>query len=228
MHINGGASRRRILIPVAAAVAVLIISGCGVGSVFGSGSSPIEPQASQEEPIPEAEQPAEPDAAPEPEKVVPVVADPEEDSDDADERGEGTSEDIVAGTIELSIESGGTERVFQYSASDCVVSPEYILASGKGAEVGTGQVSEVGIAAFPQELLHPGTGTYQAEGLISVRTAGTEVVADGRMIKPGDYPIPSAFTYRHDDNSAHFVLAWFVEPGGADGGAGYVKVNCDY
>lgn len=136
-------------------------------------------------------------------------------------------EEIVAGTIELSIESGGVERVFRYEAEHCFVSSEYILAGGTGSEVGTGLASEVGISSTPAELLHESTGTFQADGLISVRSEEGEVVTDGRMITVGEgSPIPSMFTYSHDDNSAHYVVAWFS--GAAEAGAGYVKLNCDY
>lgn len=226
--LNGGASRRRVPISVAAATIALLISGCGIGSVFGTGSSPDESQTSQEEPTPAPEVPAEPEPTPEPEEIVVVAEEPAEDDQDENDSGEGIPEDAAGGTIELSIESGGTERVFQYTADHCFVSPEYILAGGKGAEVGTGEASEVGISSSPAELIHEATGTYQAEGLISVRMADFEVRSDGRMITPSEHTIPSVFTYRHDDNSAHYVVAWFSEPGGADVGAGYVKVNCEY
>lgn len=219
-----GAATRRSFLPLLAAGLALLISAC----------TPIPSEdAAPPESAPEVE---EPDAPAEEEPADPPVqgavsADGEDDAaqeaDVPEEPAAPEAEGIAAGTIELSIESGGAERVFQYEAEHCFVSPEYILAGGTGSEVGTGMASEVGISSAPVELLHEGSDTYQAEGLISVRSEEGEVVTDGRMITVGEgYRIPSAFTYRHDDNSAHYVVAWFS--GAAEIGAGYVKVQCNY
>lgn len=219
MHNAVAPPRRRLLL--AAAAVALALSGCGVLGGLAPGTSNDPEPAPTAEPAPT---PTEPAPTQEPPAARPVAAETPEAA--PEEPDAATPEDAAAGTVELSIESGGTERVFEYTADHCVVTPEYILVSAAGAEVGTGTASEVGIGTSPAELLHEATGTFQADGIISVRTGGEEVVSDGRMITVEGNRISSAFTYRHDENSAHFVVAWFS--GASQLGAGYVKVNCNY
>lgn len=215
-----GAMVRRIPHVLVAAVMVVAIAAC---TPVPSAMSPGETA----EPSPQEAPPAEPaDEAPPAAAPVDASATPEPGDEVVDDSEVEPQEDLVLGSIELSIESGGVEHVYKYNADHCFVSSEYILAGGTGAEVGTGIASEVGISTSPAELLHESSGTFQADGIISVRTNGNEIVSDGRPITVEGHTIPSVFTYREDGNSAHYVVAWFS--GGTDVGAGYVKVNCDY
>lgn len=139
------------------------------------------------------------------------------------DRGEPAHE---AGTVALSWTGGSEHQNFEYTAQHCYVGSDYVLVEGSGGPVGASGASTVKIFTTPAELLHEGTGTYQAEGSIQFTWGGGDIVADGRQIHVGDYPQPASFTYRQSGNSVKYVLAWFQ--GAADAGAGAVEVTCNH
>ncbi|XBH20926.1 hypothetical protein V5R04_11955 [Jonesiaceae bacterium BS-20] len=214
---------------VSAAVAVVLttsLTGCGVISGIFGGSAPATPTESAAPPdaLATDQEPVETGGPDEPmpggPQLDPVIQpEPEEPSAEIE---------LNAGTIELSLEEGGAERIFDYTASHCYVSDDYMLVEATGVERGTGKPSTVNIFAEPLELLHEKTGTYQAAGLIKFTDGYREVVSDGRDITVEGHVIPSGFTYRASEAQAHFVVAWFVGPATTRSGAGYVLVNCNY
>lgn len=132
----------------------------------------------------------------------------------------------AAGSIKLSWTGGPEHQNFEYVAEHCYVGADYILVEGTGGPVGGVGDSQIKIFTTPDELLHEGTGTFQAAGAVHFTWGNAEIIADGRQIHVGDYPQPAVFTYRHDDSSAKYVVSWF--DGAEDSGAGAVEVECDY
>ncbi|MDO5676169.1 MAG: hypothetical protein Q4G35_01540 [Propionibacteriaceae bacterium] len=173
----------------------------------------------------EPQDPSEPDEEP---MLLTPGDNSEDDGSSLEEPDDHPSETAAqaVGSITLSWTGGTEHQNFEYVAEHCYVGADYILVEGSGGPVGGAGESQIKIFTTPEELLHEGTGTFQAAGAVQFTWGGTEIIADGRQIHVGDYPQPAVFTYRHDDSSVKYVVAWF--DGADDSGAGAVEVECNY
>lgn len=133
----------------------------------------------------------------------------------------------TVGTVTLNWEvEHVSNRLFIYQATVCTIDDGHVLVEGTGVEDGTDNPSTLQISAVPDVLEHPGTGTYLAEGHVTVTVDDTELVGDGRIYtSPEGFHGPSMFHYRFDEGYAEFRTLWWI--GDDHSGAGAVTVNCD-
>lgn len=154
-----------------------------------------------------------------------AIKDDEQDEDSA-HGGRGGLDYLSVGTIEVKVERGGAPpTLLTFPARECHVGADGIRAHGE--TTADGFAASIVVDALPRELLHSGTGTWDANGS-AVVTIGDEVfTSDGRMIHVGDYPTRSVFLYRIDGNYAEFRTAWWPSGAAQIETAGFVHITCE-
>ncbi len=205
------------------------ISGCS-SCPEGSGA-PTASASVTAEPTTDPPQPTE-DAQPDSEDPQEAAEEPQSDSESPNDASDanGPREPAgpagpAAGEIALSWTGGTDHQNFVYAADHCYIGADHIRAEGVGGPIDAPQGSSIEISTSPEELLHAGTGTFQAQGVIRFTWGGTEIVADGRPGTVGRSSQPAVFTYQQTGDGVKYVVAWFE--GAHDSGAGAVEVRCN-
>lgn len=131
------------------------------------------------------------------------------------------------GTVTLNWEVAQvSNRLFSYDLTQCSIDGTDISVEGIGAEDATGAPSTLSIDVTDEELLHSGTGTYQARGHVTFTADGAEMISDGRIDPSAEgHNFPSMFTYRFEQTTAKFVVTWWA--GSEVVGNGAVNIECD-
>ena len=133
----------------------------------------------------------------------------------------------TVGTVTLNWEVAQvSNRLFSYDLTQCSIDGTDISVEGIGAEDATGAPSTLSIDVTDEELLHSGTGTYQARGHVTFTADGAEMISDGRIDPSAEgHNFPSMFTYRFEQTTAKFVVTWWA--GSEVVGNGAVNIECD-